>query len=251
MFGPFPSSSVARLAVLALLAGCAPRVELPQAPVTPLVSEQTYVTPTYRIQVGDVLSIRLLLNPDLNEDVTVRPDGHISTTIVHDERAANRTVPDLIGVLNQGYTRYLREPHVSVIVKTVAPIRVFVGGEVALPGEQSIVGTAPTLAQAIARAGGLKLSGDETRVFLVRRGDNDTPLYLATRYDAVMSGSDPAADIRLAPFDVVMVPKLGIAEVYRWYHQYIQQFANPNFTFSYLLNPTVGGQTFLNSGPSN
>jgi len=150
--------------------------------------------------------------------------------------------------LNKGYVRYLREPHVSVIVKTVAPVRIFVGGEVAPPGEQSIVGTAPTLAQAIARAGGLKLSGDESRVFLVRRGENDSPTYLATRYDAVMNGTDPSADIRLAPFDVDLVPKLGIAEVYRWYYQYIQQFANPNFSFSYLLNPTIGGQTFINSG---
>jgi|GEM_PF-5913179 len=73
-------------------------------------------------------------------------------------------------------------------------------------------------------------------------------MYLATRYDGVMNGTEPAADIRLAPFDVVMVPKLGIAEVYRWYYEYIQQFANPNFTFSYLLNPTVAGQTFINSG---
>ena len=248
MPGPFSKTHVVRLAALALLAGCAPRTDLPQAPPLPPATEQTYITPAYRIQVGDVLSVRLLLNPDLNEDVTVRPDGHISTTIVHDERAANRTVPDLIRVLNQGYTRFLREPHVSVIVKTVAPVRIFVGGEVALPGEQSIVGTAPTLAQAIARAGGLKLSGDESRVFLVRRGENDTPQYLATRYDAVMSGSEPAADIRLAPFDVVMVPKLGIAEVYRWYYEYLQQFANPSFSFSYLLNPTIGGQTFINSG---
>ncbi len=243
-----PDARVIRLAALFVLAGCAPRTELPQAAPLPQTSEGTYITPTYRIQVGDVLSIRLLLNQDLNEDVTVRPDGHISTTIVHDERAANRTVPELIRVLNEGYTRYLRQPHVSVIVKTVAPIRIFVGGEVALPGEQSVVGTAPTLAQAIARAGGLKLSGDESRVFLVRRGENDTPMYLATRYDGVMNGTEPAADIRLAPFDVVMVPKLGIAEVYRWYYEYIQQFANPNFTFSYLLNPTVAGQTFINSG---
>ena len=41
----------------------------------------------YRIQVGDVLGIRLLLNPDLNEDVVVRPDGHMSTTVVSDELA--------------------------------------------------------------------------------------------------------------------------------------------------------------------
>jgi polysaccharide export outer membrane protein len=236
------------LTVLLTATGCAPRIELPPAPAVPTQIGVSYITPAYRIQVGDELSIRVLLNTDLNEDVTVRPDGHISTTIVHDERAANRTVPELIDILNAGYARYLQKPHVSVIVKTIAPIRVFVGGEVAIPGEQVVAGAPPTLAQAIARAGGLKLSGDETRVFLVRRGENDSPVYLSTRYDSIMSGSDPLADIRLAPFDVVMVPKLGIAELYRWYYEYVQQFANPSFSFSYLLNPTVAGQTFINSG---
>ena len=233
------------LTLLLASAGCAPRIELPPAPTVPAPVEVSYTTPAYRIQVGDELSIRVLLNPDLNEEVTVRPDGHISTSIVHDERAANRTVPELIDILNAGYARYLQKPHVSVIVKTVAPIRVFVGGEVAIPGEQVVAGAPPTLAQAIARAGGLKMGGDESRVFLVRRGENDTPVYLAARYDAVMSGRDPLADIRLAPFDVVMVPKLGIAELYRWYYEYIQQFANPSFSFSYLLNPTAAGQTYL------
>jgi len=236
------------MALLLTAGGCSQRVDLPQAPAIPSPIEASYTTPSYRIQVGDELSIRVLLNTDLNEDVTVRPDGHISTTIVHDETAANRTVPELITVLNSGYARFLQRPHISVIVKKFAPIRVFVGGEVGLPGEQIASGAAPTLAQAIARAGGIKAGGDEARVFLVRRSQNDTPIYLAARYEAVMNGSDPTADIRLAPFDVVMVPKLGIAEVYRWYYEYIQQFANPNFSFSYLLNPTIAGQTFINSG---
>ena len=50
-------------------------------------------------------------------------------------------------------------------------------------------------------------------------------------------GRDTSADVRLAPYDVVYVPKLGIAEVYKWYNQYIQQFANPSFGFSYLVGP--------------
>ena len=30
---------------------------------------------------------------------------------------------------------------------------------------------------------------------------------------------------------------MGIAEVYKWYNQYVQQFVNPSFGFSYLINP--------------
>lgn len=231
---------------VALLGGCAIRPDLPPAPATPETLAAPYLTPEYRIQVGDQLSVRILLNRELDEDVTVRPDGRISTTIVQDEMAANRTVPQLIEVLTKGYRRFLNKPYLSVVVKSAAPIRVFVGGEVPTPGEQLIpVGTAPTLAQAIARAGGLKLAADETKVFLVRRGADDKPQFLSVRYDDILRGNDPAADIRLAPFDVVMVPKLGIAEVYRWYNQYIQQFANPNFTFNYVINQATAGSTIL------
>jgi polysaccharide export outer membrane protein len=229
-----------------LIAGCTGTSHLLPAPLTPAPTELLYVTSAYRIQVGDVLSIRLLLSPELNEDVTVRPDGHISTTVVPDEAAADRTVPELIAVLAQSYERYLRQPHVSVIVKTIAPIPIYVGGEVIQPGEVLTAGVAPTLSQAIARAGGIKLSGDDTRVFIVRRGPKDIPVFLSARYDAVRLSRDPQADVRLAPFDIVMVPRLDVAEVYRWYNQYIQQFVNPNIGFSYLLNPTNGGQTVIN-----
>ena len=61
-------------------------------------------------------------------------------------------------------------------------------------------------------------------------------------------GRDPSADVRLAPYDVVYVPKLGIAEVYQFYNQYIGQFANPSFGFSYLLNPESTGTVITPAG---
>ncbi|HEY6430774.1 MAG TPA: polysaccharide biosynthesis/export family protein [Acetobacteraceae bacterium] len=173
----------------------------------------------------------------LNEEVTVRPDGHISTTVLTEMDVANKTVPQLVDDLTVAYSRVLRAPHLSVIVKSTAPTEIFVAGEVNKPGEFSTPGAAPTLSQALARAGGLKMSGDDGSIFIIRRRANDTPEFLATRYDALLHARDPSADVRLAPFDVVYVPRTGIAEVYAWYNQYIQQFANPSFNFSYFLNP--------------
>jgi polysaccharide biosynthesis/export protein len=139
------------------------------------------------------------------------------------------------------YAHDLQNPRVSVEVKSFAPTRVYVGGEVATPGEFITVGPTLTLSQAIARAGGTKLSSDDSSVFVIRRGPGDKPEFLSARWKDVRQGRDPNADVRLAPYDVVYVPKLGIAEVYQFYNQYIGQFANPNFGFSYLLNPTNSG----------
>jgi polysaccharide export outer membrane protein len=230
------------LASVVALAACSPVPTLPPAPPEPEVAAVNAASlPAYHIQVGDVLEVRLMLNPELNEEVTVRPDGHISTTVVPDAVAYGETPAQLAEFLRKSYSKDLQNPRVSVVVKSFAPTRVYVGGEVTTPGEFITVGPTLTLSQAIARAGGTKLSSDDTSVFIIRRGAGDKPEFLSVKWKAVRQGRDANADVRLAPYDVVYVPKLGIAEVYQFYNQYIGQFANPSFGFSYLLNNTAAG----------
>jgi polysaccharide export outer membrane protein len=225
-------------AAAAALSACTTTGNMPLAP--PFPDPNTgYVSnlPPYHIQVGDVLDVRLMLNPELNEEVTVRPDGHISTTVAPDEAAYGRTVPELTAALRQDYSRDLRNPRISVIVKSFAPTRIYVAGEVNNPGEFINVGPTLTLSQAIARAGGHKVRGDTDDVFIIRRGPNDVPMFLRTSYSAVIHGKDPLGDVRLAPYDVVYVPKTGIAEVFDFFNQYLLQFVPISWGFSYLVNP--------------
>jgi polysaccharide biosynthesis/export protein len=232
---------------VAALAACTSTSDMPPAPAVPDPAVG-YITnlPPYRIQVGDVLEVRLMLNPELNEEVAVRPDGHISTTVVSDAVAYNRTVPDLTEALRRDYSRDLRNPRVSVVVKSFAPTRIYVGGEVNTPGEFINVGPTLTLSQAVARAGGHKVRGDSGAVFIIRRGPDDTPQFLSTNYNAVIKGRDPLADVRLAPYDVVYVPKTGIAEVFDFFNQYLLQFVPISWGFSYVVNPGTAGTTVLN-----
>jgi polysaccharide biosynthesis/export protein len=236
------------LSAATALAGCTTTSDMRLAPQVPEPAPGAVTAlPPYRIQIGDVLEVRLLLNPELNEEVTVRPDGHISTTVVPDERAYGRTVADLDAVLRQDYGRDLRNPRISVIVKSFAPTRIYVGGEVNNPGELINIGQPLTLSQAIARAGGHKISGDEGSVFIIRRGPNDVPEFLRTEYASVIHGHNPLADVRLAPYDVVFVPKTGVAEVYKFFNQYVQQFVPVSWGFSYLVNSS--GSTSVVNAP--
>src|SRR4051794_24878084 len=115
---------------MAALAACSPVPTLPPAPLEPgPMAVSAAALPPYHIQVGDVLEVRLLLNPELNEEVTVRPDGHISTTAVPDILAYGRTPADLANSLRADYAHDLQNPRVSVVVKSFAPTRVYVGGE--------------------------------------------------------------------------------------------------------------------------
>jgi polysaccharide export outer membrane protein len=160
--------------------------------------------------------------------------------VVPDEVAVGRTVPELTAALRNDYSKDLRNPRISVVVKSFAPTRIYVAGEVNNPGEFINVGPTLTLSQAIARAGGQKVRGDTGSIFIIRRGPNDVPEFFSTRYDSLIHGKDALADVRLAPYDVVYVPKTGIAEVYDFFNQYLQQFVPVSWGFSYLVNPTAG-----------
>ncbi len=232
------------LTALTLLSGCGTvdTGAMPQAPAQPELGTIAPLAP-YRIQVGDVLDIRLPLSPELDDEITVRPDGHISTTVMGDADAAGQTVPELEATLEHAYASLLKSPQLSVIVKQAQPLQVYVAGQVANPGMFKADSGAITLSQAIAQAGGIKLAGDSRRIFILRRGADGQPRFLATRYQSIAGGIDPAADVRLARYDVVFVPRTGIAEGYEYFNQYLQQFVPVSWGFSYVLNEARGAVT--------
>ena len=237
---------VLMLGSIAALAACTSTANMPPAPAVP-DPNAGYVTELapYRIQVGDLLDVRLMLNPELNEEVAVRPDGRISTTVVTDEVAYNRTVPELAAALRQDYAKDLRNPRLSVVVKSFSPTRIYVGGEVNSPGEMINIGPTLTLSQAIARAGGHKVRGDSDAIFIIRRGPNDVPQFFSVRYTDVIKGRDATADVRLAPYDVVYVPKTGIAEVFDFVQSYLLNFVPVNWGFSYVVGNGGGNSTVI------
>jgi polysaccharide export outer membrane protein len=235
------------LGLVAIMSACSQvTVALPPAPPAPDEQPASEVKlKPYKVQVGDVLDIKLFLNPELNDQVTVRPDGMISTALAQDVPAFGRTPSETSADLSARYERDLKKPiglsapRVSVIVHTFAPNRVYVAGEVDRPGEFVTVGPNLTVGQAIARAGGVRLSGDRDHVFILRRSPNDTPQALAVDYRAIMDADKPAADVRLAQYDVVVVPRTGVFETYTLWNQYVQQFMPVSWGFSYSVNPSV------------
>jgi polysaccharide export outer membrane protein len=213
---------------------------LPPLPVTPDPNSGVVASlPPYKVQVGDVLDVKLFLNPELNDEVTVRPDGMISTAIAQDVAAYNRTPSEISAALRQQYQSDLKDPRISVVVHSFAPNRIYVGGEVNNPGEFITVGPNLTVSQAVARAGGVKLSADRSMVFVLRRGLGDVPQAYSVDYMGIISGTNPAGDIKLSQYDVVYVPRTGIYDVFVYWNQFVQQFAPVSWGFSYNVNPVV------------
>jgi len=199
--------------------------QAPPAPAQPADRE-------YRIQIGDQLDIKFFYNPELNEQVMVRPDGRISLQLVPEIVAAGMTPAALTQHLIKLYSADLKQPRVTVIVRGFGSQRVFVDGEVGKPGLIPIVGTMSVL-EAVAEAGGTKDTARTTEVVVIRRGPADKPVVFRVNLKSARDGSDLAQDVALLPFDIVFVPRSRIANVNLFVDQYIRKNIPVTFGLNY------------------
>jgi protein involved in polysaccharide export with SLBB domain len=182
----------------------------PKPPLTP-----------YVIAVGDELAIKFYTNPELNEDVVVRPDGMISLQLVDDVLAAGRSPKDLDADLTKRYTGELADPQISVIVKKPFGHRMYVDGQVGKPGEVPVLGDM-TLYQALQSAGGLLETAHRKEIILIRRDADGKPYGRVIDIRPIQNGVDPSVDVPVQPLDIVYVPRSKIAEVDLFVKQYIR-----------------------------
>lgn len=192
--------------------------------------------PPYRFYPGDELEVSLPTAPELTKTVTVQPDGRISLPLVGSMMAADRTVPELQASLADAYSTQLLRPTVEVSPKA-APLKVFVGGEVRNPGIFDMAGDGDAL-RAVIQAGDFMNTANRTGVIIIRRGpDGHGMIRRVNLQKGLKSG---VADlVPLRRFDIVYVPKSGIADANLFVQQYFRDLSPIQFGFSYALSPTT------------
>jgi polysaccharide export outer membrane protein len=195
---------------VSVLIGCASR-SLPRPPAAEFASPEQ--RPLYRCDIGDILDVRFPHNPELNEQAVVGPDGRLSVQFAHDVPAAGRTLAELTKDVSNGYSKELVDPLVSLSIRSYAGTRIYVAGEVALPGE--FVETGPiTALQAIAHAGGFKTTAGRSEVILIRRGQAGKPEIYGLNEARLTEGrGDVSDDAELVSYDIVYVPRSPIGDV--------------------------------------
>jgi protein involved in polysaccharide export with SLBB domain len=187
--------------------------------VQPLTPAQMQTPLVYTIQPGDELDIKFFYNPELNETVTVRPDGKISLQLIDEIQAADLEPMELDRQLTELYSRELRKPVLTVIVRSFTRQRVFVGGEVEQPGLIELP-AGMTALQAVFQSGGFKETADPAETLIIRKGKNDQPIPLRIDLAALMDAHG-GSDFQLQPDDIVYVPKSAIANANKFIDEYI------------------------------
>jgi polysaccharide export outer membrane protein len=158
----------------------------------------------YEVQPSDVLQISVWRDPELTQQVVVRPDGAFSFPLVGEINAVGKTVEELRRELVQQLSRIIQDVVVTVSVLEIRGNKVYVIGQVNQPGE-FIVNPRVDVMQALSLAGGTTAFAATSEIFVLRR-DNGEQRRLPFNLDAVLRGRDLEQNVLLRSGDVVVVP---------------------------------------------
>lgn len=162
---------------------------------------ESFAQDEYRIGVDDVLSISVWEAPNLSLEVVVRPDGMISFPLLDDIPAEGKTPLELKAYLTKSLAPFIKEPIVTVIVRSFNSLKVYIQGEVVKPGSYPYREKV-SLAEVVAMAGGIKNeTADYLKAFVMREGKKiDVDFYKLFRE------GDISQNILLKPSDTIFIP---------------------------------------------
>ena len=205
-------SKAAAVSLMAVaMASCSGGGNYPDAPTNYGTSPMQQTVPEdYIIGPGDQLTIFVWRNPELGSQVTVRPDGRITTPLITDMPAAGKTTTMLAQDIRLQLSKYINEPIVNVIVAGFAgnyQQQVQIIGATEKPAALNYRANM-TLLDALIAVGGLSefAAGNKARLSRLDRATGQRKEY-RLRIDDLLEKGDMRANVLLQPGDVITIPR--------------------------------------------
>jgi polysaccharide export outer membrane protein len=187
--------------------------------------QETKPSLEYVIGEEDTLYISVWQNPDLSDEVIVRPDGKISFPLIGDVRASGLTISRLDQEITERLKEYIKFPEVSISIRKLGGKKVIILGEVQAPGVYLMTGKS-TVLEAIAMAGGFTNDATVSSVILVKGGFAN-PKGVRLNLNRPLIKGDLTYNVTLHPEDIIFVPKRFISNV--------------NYVVNTILGPIMQG----------
>jgi len=215
------------MSLLMLLVGCAGSVSQLNKAIT-----QAAGTPSseidleqYRVQVGDIVSVVFYGNPEMDQEVIVKPDGNISLFLVGDIQADGLTLTELEARVEEEYSTQMKSPEIRLTMDRFLEYNIYVGGEVVDAGTYPLT-KGLTLLQAIFIAGGFNENAKVNRVIIYRRAERGKfgrYQKIVVDVSRMLKGKADFQDPKLKPFDTIFVSRSNIVKVDLFVDQYINR----------------------------
>ncbi|RJP72354.1 MAG: hypothetical protein C4532_06270 [Candidatus Abyssobacteria bacterium SURF_17] len=171
----------------------------------PVVREETY-----HLEAPDEIDVSVLPQAELDRRVTIRPDGKVSLPLIGDVLVEGLTPMEVREKLTEEFSKYVKNPSVSVIVVGFNSKKIFVIGEVFRQGAFPYTGPM-TAFEAVEEAGSFTRRASLGRVILVR-GDLKNPQVIDVNLKEVVRKGLKQKDLYLQSGDIVYVPPNGFAK---------------------------------------
>lgn len=194
------------LILLSIISGCSSTSEVDTLAMSS--SSNAASKSEYQIGPGDTLQVYVWRNPDISVTVPVRPDGYISTPLVEDIPAINKTPSQLARDIEKRLSKYIRDPVVTVIVTNFVgtyskQIRVI--GEATKP--QSLAYRENmTLLDVMIAVGGLTdfAAGNSAKLI---RNQGGKSIQIEVHLKDLLQDGDISANKRVLPGDIILIPQ--------------------------------------------
>jgi polysaccharide export outer membrane protein len=203
-----------------------------------LTGQLQYAEGTYRINVGDILSVNVYNQSDLSHNgILVRSDGNASFNGIGEIQVAGKTIREVTWLVESQVRELVRDPRVSITVTESKPPSVYLAGAVMRPGMLQAGSSVPStdtsmsaspnsggsggsgnagggnttslrmdfrLSNVLSAGGGVKLNADLANVMVTRDGQ---PYKTVNLWDMLKHG-DNSQDVMLQNGDSVFIPEL-------------------------------------------
>jgi polysaccharide export outer membrane protein len=170
--------------------------------LTPSAQGQTMET--YGLHPGDLVSISVWRELELQGEFLIPPDGLISFPLAGQIVAAGRTAAQIQNEITEKLKAYIPEAVVTVSIVDIQGNRIYVIGQVNNPGS-FVMNTPLNVVQALSLAQGMTPFAQVNDIIVLRTLNGRQQVF-KFRYNDINRGRDLEQNITLQSGDVVLVP---------------------------------------------
>lgn len=181
--------------------------------------------PRYRIMRDDVLNLSFPISPEMNQMVTVQPDGYITLLSIGSLFVQGMTVPELTDALTKAYSKILHDPLIEVDLKDFQKPFFVVTGQVSKPGQYDLRYDT-TVSEAIAISGGL-LPTAKTQLLIYHRVSPGWMEVKKYNLKDFLNGKNVNEDAEVKPGDMIFIPEKAITNFRKYVPYTFGLYATP------------------------
>jgi polysaccharide biosynthesis/export protein len=168
--------------------------------------------PLYRLTRSDVVTLSFTLSPELNQTLTIQPDGYIMLQDADAVYAQGLTLEELREAVRRAYTGYLHDPQVAVALKQFEHPYFIAGGEVGRPGKYELRADT-TVLEAVEIAGGFTHQAKHSQVLLFRRVNDDLFEAHVFNLKSMLRKKNLGEIAEMQPGDLIFVPQNAVSKI--------------------------------------